>query len=447
MAVVAGLVLLVLAGWFVIPDENLRDEAAQILHNNTATLPEPNAYYALWGLKAEPSRDAHETGKRIVQAIAQARGQHRTLNDVELQKFWGTPLLLGSTEHRFCENSSSECLTQIRAAREKIEAGEGRLKPYIQRYRALRAYTYSDALASPGLDDPQLSLAEPVALSDLVDARIALDMAVDSKRQYALEELAAELKLWRHIVLNTHGLIQKMVATAVLHRKFRLASELLAELPEIAVTYPQLLADITRPLAASESAIGRSLTGEFRMVSSMFLDLAREREFDGVPDGLGRALNKAWMVGVFKPNATINAQYVFNRTQRDFYGQPASVVFEQEPEFLVRQNDFSPFSLATLFYNPAGKVLIHVAYPDYGQYVYALHDLAAYTRLLELQRRIAVARMTAAAIPAFVRTADAALRDPYTDKPMHWDAKARTLSLQGHGKRHHDKLAVRVATH
>ena len=35
MTVVAGLVLLVLAGWFVIPDETLRDEAAQILRNKT----------------------------------------------------------------------------------------------------------------------------------------------------------------------------------------------------------------------------------------------------------------------------------------------------------------------------------------------------------------------------------------------------------------------------
>lgn len=443
---VAGLVLLLLSAWFVMPDEDLRDEVVQIRKGTPTTPPEQNVYYAMWGFKAAPTLDPHIVGRKILGIFDQAHAQHRQISEADYQKFLGTPQLkLDNTDKRFCKTEELQCLPLLRAARVRVESNERKLEPYIKRYRALRDYPNFEEILP---DNPIVLLhyQDFTALSDLTDARIALDMTDKNKQKNALENLAAELKLWRKIGQNANSLITKMVATAVLYRKFRLTSELLAESPEISVQHPKLLMEITRPLSTNETHLDRALTGEFRWASNLFQDLAAQTEiFDGFPDGVDGILNKLFILGGYKTNATINLQYAKNKELREFYAQSASTVIEQEPAFLAEWGRFSPFSPGTLFYNPVGKILVYVAPPDYGSYVYRLHDLGAYSRLVELQRRIAAARLGADEIPTFVRTVDISLYDPYTDQPTHWDAQSQTLSVQGRGKSH-NKLVVRVGS-
>lgn len=446
MLAILAVVLLLLASWFLIPDEDLRSEVVQILNAQPTVPPQQNAYYAMWGLKAAPSLDPHVVGKQILETLKQAHMQHRKISDADLQQIWGvSQLKIESIDTRFCSSDATECLLQFRAAREKIESSEHALEPYLKRYLALRSYPDFEEVLLASLNIPMVDLSDLLALSNLTDARIALDMNDKAKQKPALENLAAELRLWRKVGQNAESLITKMIAAAVLHRKFRLTSELLAESPEIAIQYPALLMEMTLPLTARETSIDRALIGEFRLTSGVFLDLAGEREIDNA-DSLSSIPGKLLMIGSFKPNASINLQYGISRSQRAFYTQPASVVLKQAPAFPAKQqNIFSPYSLSTLFYNPVGKVLVYVAPLDWGKYAYALHDLAAYTRLVELQRRIISAHINANEIPAFLHSSDASLRDPYTGDPMHWDAQSQSLSVQGHGKAH-DALAVRVET-
>lgn len=441
---VAALALSMLASWFLIPDQDLSNEVMLILDTPHTVPSNQNSYAAMWGLKADPTLDAHIVGKNILDALQQANAQHRKISDTDLQTFWGaSPLKLDSASLRFCTTNPTQCLPQIRTARARIESIERELEIYLNRYISLRGYPSFEESLPASLDVPILEYSALNALSDLGDARIALDMANQNKQKTALENLAAELSLWRKIGQNADTLITKMIATRVLHRKFRLAAELLAETPAIAVQYPILLTEITRPLTAREASVDRVFIGEFRLSSSIFQNLARERKITST-DSLNSIPGKLLMIGSFKPNASTNLQYAINQTQRAFYTQPASISIKQMPAFLAeQQNAFSPYSLTTLFYNPAGKVLVYVAPLDWGKYAYALQDLTAYTRLVELQRRIITAHLDADEIPAFLRASDVSLRDPYTDNPMHWDAQSQSMSVKGYGKAR-DTLTVRV---
>ena len=443
MNAVAGLALLVLASWFLIPDEDPRSEVVQILNARPTVPPQQNAYYAMWGLKADPSLDPHVVGKQIIETLKQARAQHRKISDADLQKFWGAPQLkLDSADQDFCKTDMPECLPQIRAARARIESSERRLDPYLKRYYALRDYPGFEEFPPGSLDAPILEYSGLVALSGLIDARIALDMADQTKQKAALENLAAELRLWRAIGRNADSLITKMVVAKVLGRKLRLASDLLTEAPEIAVKYPELLSGITRPLVANEINLDRALVDEFRLASGMLLSL--EGEIDAVPYRVGNAFGKLITIGGFRSNATVNLQFMKNKELRGFYDRSAAEIVENESAFMADWSRFSLLSPSIYFYNPIGKVLVYVSPPDYGTYVYRMHDLDAFSRLLELQRQLSVVQLSADKVADFVQQANASLRDPYTGKPMRWNAAARTLSMQGHGK-DGDKLSVRLS--
>jgi len=438
----ASLFVFMLVLWVVLPDEDLTGEVVQILKDPPRVPAKQNAFYVFWGFEADPSLDAHSVGMSMVEALEQARAQQKNIAYDDLQRFLGTSPLKIDQSDKYFYQAGTNSLAQVRAERAKIEATERKLLPYIKRYQSLRNYADFNELIPSRVDEPILGYTGLVAISGLTDARIALDMADKAKQGAALENLAAELRLWRKVSQESETLITKMVATKVLQRKFGLVADLLAESPEIAVNTPELLSEITRPLAENEISLERALVGEFRLVSGTFLGL--RREIDAAPYSVSNVLNKLILARGFKPNATVNLIFVKNKELRDFYNRPAAAIAANESAFIADWGRFSSYSPSTLFYNPVGKVLVYVAPPDYGTYVYRLHDLDALSRLLELQRQLAVVRLSTDKVAAFVRQSDASLRDPYTGKPMRWDAAGRTLSIQGHGK-DGDKLSVRLS--
>ena len=442
LTVFASLFVFMLVLWVVLPDEDLTGEVVQILKDPPRVPAKQNAFYVFLGFEADPSLDAHSVGMRMDEALEQARAQQKSIAYDDLQRFLGTsPLKIDRSDKNFYQ-AGTNSLAQVRAARAKIEASERKFQPYIKRYQSLRSFANFKEPVPRSVDEPILSYAGLVMVSGLVDARIALDMADKPKQGAALENLAAELRLWRKIGQESQTLITKMVATKVLQRKFLLVADLLAESPDIAVNMPELLSEITRPLAANEITLERALVGEFRWVSGTFLGL--RSDIDAAPYSASNVLNKLILARGFKPNATVNLSFVKNKELRDFYNRPAAAIAANESAFIAEWGRFSLYSPSTLFYNPVGKILVYVSPPDYGTYVYRMHDLDAFSRLLELQRQLSVVQLSADKVADFVQQANASLRDPYTGKPMRWNAAARTLSMQGHGK-DGDKLSVRLS--
>ena len=89
-----------------------------------------------------------------------------------------------------------------------------------------------------------------------------------------------------------------------------------------------------------------------------------------------------------------------------------------------------------------------IASPQYEGYAYRVHDLAGYSRLVELQRRLALSRTPLVKTGETIAAADTNLLDPYTGKPMAFDDAAQTISFatRGHGLHTEQALSVKLAT-
>jgi hypothetical protein len=102
---------------------------------------------------------------------------------------------------------------------------------------------------------------------------------------------------------------------------------------------------------------------------------------------------------------------------------------------LVREGEkpFVPFDGWTFLdyiNNPMGKILVSAGAPSFVPYMLRLHDLDAYNRLLGMGVEILVADAGPERIGELVSKSDARFHDPYTGKPMAWDAGTRQLSFK-----------------
>lgn len=440
---VAITALVVLACWILLPDETLNPDAQLIIEAKPTVPLEQNAYYALLALKASPELDAFEVGKQIVAAQAMAIQAEGYWVDFNETSYWGaspfrTPKMR-SGPTLFCKRMAEtpNCLLSFRKHLSEIEAELRDLDSYVQRYRSLRNYPYFEEVMVPTAKMPFIAWAPVVHVSELVDAKIALDMAEPSRRVLALNELLVDIELWQKIGGNSDLLITRMMAGSLLRKKYRLASELLNAYPEIALEQKDLLEKITRPLAGADTRVKRVFDGEFRFGALMTQNLKSqidvETEGSSAWFGLPRGLNKFMFIGGFKTNATINLQYGHLSAIGDFYSKSGYEIATGLDAFQKEAPTLNELDPRTWLYNPVGKVLALVATSEYGTYAYRLHDLAGYSRLVELQRQIALSHTPSEKIAEFIAAADLNLRDPYTGKAMAYDPVTQTISFATRG--------------
>lgn len=74
-----------------------------------------------------------------------------------------------------------------------------------------------------------------------------------------------------------------------------------------------------------------------------------------------------------------------------------------------------------------------VAESDVSQYVYRLHDLDAYNRLIGLWVEMIAADVNAEGAADFSAKADVRFYDPHTQKPMRWDAEKKRGYFEARG--------------
>ncbi len=442
---IAIIALVVLACWILLPDETLNPDAQRIIEAKPIVPPEQNAYYALWGLKASPELDAFEVGRQIVAAQAMAIQTKGYWADFNENSYLGASLLktpkMRSGPTLFCKRvaETPNCLASFREHRSEIETELRDLDSYVQRYRSLRNYPHFEEVMVLTAKMPFIAWAPVAHLSELMDAKIALDMAEPSRRELALNELQAEIVLWQKVGSSSDLLITRMMAASLLRKKYRLASELLSTYPEVALEQKDLLSKITRPLVDADTSVKRVFDGEFRFGAMMTQNLKSQIDVD--PDGgsawldLPRGLNKFMFLVGFKTNATINLQYARLSAVGNFYSKSGPEIADSVDAFQKEPLTLNKFDPRTWMYNPVGKIEALVATPEYGIYAYRLHDLAGYSRLVELQRQLALNRTPPEKMAEFIAAADTNLSDPYTGKPMAFDPVAQTISFTPRGTR------------
>jgi hypothetical protein len=277
------------------------------------------------------------------------------------------------------------------------------------------------------------SFAPVLALSDLVDADIGIKIAYPRSRKEALDELAAELDLWRRIARDSDTLITQMVAVNALQRKYHLASEIMQSYPEAARLYMRKMAEIAAPIASKDLSLTRPLQGEFRLVAELCSNLEHAAWTAWGADTESRLQSALLRTGAFKPNASINNAWARYQDGIRLFEKGPQETIAGRAALLDRYGNIS-WSPGMILYNPVGRILDADATVDFSPYAFRLYDLIGLSRMVELQRRSIDAVRPAGRAAANSDRAD--LVNPYTGQPFEWDVAKGTISFIGHGGRY-----------
>ena len=323
LSIIAGLVVIVIACWWLLPDEQLNPAAQRLI----AVPPSPpvaqNAYFMIWGLRASPDIDPHTVGQQIVSAHERLLATKSDISDFKVDPFLGSqPLSFDSSSKRYCDSEKQRCLTVYQEMRSQIEADSAKYALYLERYRAIRSYAqFSETAMTMTLASPMPKYVELTRLSDLIDATVALRLASSATREAAIDELGAEIALWRRILVNSDALITQMISVTVLQRKYRLASEIMGAYPELVRHYPAGMAKITSPLSFEDTNLVRTLGGEFRFVAYLYRDLQYMNEQTPSDDIFGKLVGSSFLAGAYRANATINQAYAKYKESAQLYAK------------------------------------------------------------------------------------------------------------------------------
>jgi hypothetical protein len=437
-----SLVLLIIGCWLFWPDEALEPETQRLM-NAKSTVPSPdNMYFALLGFGASPDLDQHDVGVKIDGAFAAWRKMNvqqkpKAPELFDVRTFYGKePIKLPDKYAAPCRPESKECLAAIRSAQSTLEERIARYAHYLAQYRALRAYSKFEEPLNASAEMPFPKWNSVLFIGDLLSEQVVRDMGTPAFRATALQEFAADVAFWRTMAESADTLITKMIAVAVLLRKYRLASELLVAYPEIAAAHAATIAEITKPLPPEWAGVKRVMEGEFRFSRQALSNIEHNVEFEEHA-GLFAKMVRPLALQSFRANATLNAlQRQYGRISA-FYSQSAMKIAAGNVEFERQLGDIDVWTPSLILYNPVGKIVLNIGggMASWGKYALRLHDAVAYSRGLEIQRRMILLKAKA---PEAIKDVldDPALADPYLEKPMVWDGSKAELSFSARG----DKL-------
>lgn len=438
--VLLGIIIVIGLCWWLIPDEELNPEAGKFVAQAPVPPAEKNGYFMIWGLVASPELDPHKVGQQIVAAHDRIIASEKDLSRFNVEPFYGdNPLKFPKDSKRLCDAEKENCLQVYLAKRADVEAQAEEYKIYLARYRKIRDYEdFGSAMSQQNYQTPVPSWQPLLRMSDLVDGAIAQRVSIKSSQEAALEELAAEINSWRRLLQSNDWLITQMISVVTLHRKYQLASAIMNAYPEAVAAYPVVFAKITTPLLPGKTNIQSSMRSEARSSLALYQDLHQQERFlpdtafEGMP---GLPLRLALVTGGYRPNASINQSYIAFKVADDILSKSPKEMVDGRQAMLERQERVNALSIGAIFFNPVGRVLNGVAYPDYSNYAFRIDDLIGLSRLVDLQRRIIEGNIALDKIGATLASVGLSLTDPYTEKPMHWDAATKRVSFVLYGKR------------
>lgn len=287
---------------------------------------------------------------------------------------------------------------------------------------------------------------DPGSVSSLARAQYALH-ALRGNPSLALRQLHDDTIFWRRILIETRGLVGKMIAVAAIQRNAQLTSEI-AALQSTDKAVLALAAHAVLPLTDQERDLSKVYRNEFATAMHFFSTLPTEKRTPCTTEPIyDCAIDKLTRTFLFKPNATINQNF-------KKVGGIAARSKLSAPEFLTKtkekldsdQYDWQWWLSSWRFaYNPIGKILNAIAEPAYASYTARIHNLDGFLRLISLSLTARQQSVRDADMPGFLARAHTKFSNPYTNEPMLWDADTRTIYFKGMGEGNdHELLSKRI---
>lgn len=405
-------VLLLAAGVLLVNaiDVPLSAEAAAMGEPRAAKVAEAdNAYLAAIGMGAPDGADSLTYARAWLAEARAAARENRPEKQAEAKR---------AQRPALCDAAQTSCLA---ALQDKEESAAAQIAAYgedLARYEKLLAYrAFEEITDYPFGMESQFPRYAPMGAAQrawLARAALALHAGrVDEALAMAERDIAFQ----RLMLTGSRTLVGRMVAAANYTRALSFVADLLqTSLADLKPHAPRLQA-MLQPLQPAALNLDELMAGEFGMMKRFLHDPAGKGVQADWPEKLRLLL-------FYKRNATINDAHAFYSGKQQWLRKPpAQLAREIRDE--VTEVEMKPWDY---LYNPMGKILTRVAMPSFSSYALRLHDLDAMNRLLGLAAEIVAADVPAEDVGNFVAKAGARFADPYSGKPMTWDAADKRLS-------------------
>ena len=426
LAVVVLLPLLLLVAINLI-DEDLEPKAAAYGEPRAATVPEAeNAYFAVLALNASDGVDSMAYARAWQGEVKAAALEKRKEKLPESKRAKRPPL---------CEPRDAPCLAQLREKTDEIAQQLEAHKEDLVRYDTLIGYKrYEEILDyAPRADSTMAPYLLVASAQRAFLLRAAMEVEA-GRLEEAVAALEKDFAFQRMLLGSSRTLIGKMVATANFWRDMQFVNELMqVRASEITPFLPRLRTALGA-LEPGNLNLGSTMETEYQVPKAAFRDLREGLVSQGMISGMvegGSVSDKMWdVVGLFffKRNASLNRSFRYYSGMGAVMDAPANKLDEQLIAFNAAQPPVGP--QWNWVYNPVGKVLVDVAVPSFKEYAWRVHDLDALSRLLALRIDMLTAGVSAEQAAEFIGKSDAGLHNPYTRKPMNWDADKKRIYFE-----------------
>ena len=410
-------------------DETLDPQAAAWGEPRPATVPEAeNGYYALLGLGAPLDADPAAFA-RAWMAEARAAAKENRMEKSLAKNHPARPLP--------CNPSDVSCLDTARANAAELTSTLSHYKQDIARYESLLAakryeevLDYRRRITSFGADSGPLVVAQHVYLTQaaLAAARGDIEAAVGAVER--------DIAMCRLMLGGARTMVAKAIAVHRYWTSLAFLADLMRQQPTALEPFAPRLRVMLAGIDASALRLDTPLENEFATYKQFVLDAVNA----GFNDAAGFKASFAEKL-FYLPNATING------LRRDLFALTEAL---QRPPSQIKdaaqratQASLDQYPAWSYLYNPIGKDSLIAGATSASITIYyalRLHDLDAFNRLVGLRLEAMLAKISTAQAAEFAAKSDPRFHDPYTGKPMAWDAvKGRFhFTVQGYIKRHPD---------
>ncbi len=341
-----------------------------------------------------------------------------------------------------CRPGESSCL-DVAAAHPGLRKLIDEHRTFLERYRAMRAkpeFTDLVPVSSPEHGLPVYWHVTAGQRLSLLGAAIRFNAG---DRAGAIRELELEYAFHRKLAAGSNTLIVKMIAFAALDRDGLFVVELARKLPPGDRVSWQRLAALTRPPTPEELDVVRSL----KLERAQVVGWMRTRHYVRMSDELYEAFKafaprtRPWWDSaapyLYRPHQSVNRYVAQTNIALGVAGRPSAEFLDAVEDARTRLRTLEPGLLLRLVLSPAAysHYLLEDG-GDYSDYIGRAHSHAGVQSLVRLQVTLRAAGLTKPADVAAAMGGPLGARhaEPFTGKPMRYDAAGGTLSFPAEQK-------------
>jgi len=337
----------------------------------------------------------------------------------------------------FVQPLSGSLWEQVPPHRAQIESLAAQNGELYQRYLALDRLPGYCETERPSYLAPAIFVPTEVRYLFLEETVLQLRTGSAREQRAALDELIADVGLWRRVLTGQGLLISKMLALAYLESDYLVLADMIAD-PHSAVPLRPDDADTAAPLfALKDFDLGSAFAAEFRVQASLLEQTQYLYTIGWTPQPARTAAARSWTDRLgsevsghfFKLNATVNL--FAQQAQRLMAVTPGPGVAAADKK--LADSSLSAWSLVGA-YNPIGKLLAGIAAPAGVTYPLRAWDAAALQRLVRAGYEIRRQRIAPADIPTFLTQHPEWSTHPGDGRPFLWQADSGEIRVQTIGE-------------